>query len=81
MSAVPLRDAKARLSELVAAAEKGEATTITKHGRPAAVLMPVEAATSVLRKAKPSFAELLLSIPQQIPYERDPRPVRDVDFD
>ena len=81
MSAVPLRDAKARLSELVAAAEKGEATTITKHGRPAAVLVSVEAATSLLTKAKPSFAELLLSIPHEIPYERDPRPVRDVDFD
>jgi antitoxin Phd len=37
-----LRDAKASLSAVVDAAEHGEATTITKHGRPAAVVVPVE---------------------------------------
>lgn len=34
-----LRAAKARLSELVAAAEKGERVVITKHGRPAVELV------------------------------------------
>ena len=34
-----LREAKARLSELVAAAEKGERIIITKHGRPAVELV------------------------------------------
>ena len=34
-----LREAKARLSELVAAAEKGERVVITKHGRPAVELV------------------------------------------
>jgi prevent-host-death family protein len=81
MNTVQLRDAKARLSELVAAAERGQATTITKHGRPAAVIVPVEIAAPILSKAKPSFAELLLSIPHEIPIERDPSPVREVDFD
>ena len=81
MNTVQLRDAKARLSELVAAAERGQATTITKHGRPAAVILPVEIAKPILSKAKPSFAELLLSIPHEIPFERDPSPVREVDFD
>ena len=33
-----LRQAKARLSELVAAAEKGERVIITKHGEPAVEL-------------------------------------------
>ena len=34
-----LREAKARLSELVAAAEKGERVVITKHGKPAVELV------------------------------------------
>lgn len=35
----PLRQAKARLSELVAAAETGERVIITKHGQPAVELV------------------------------------------
>ena len=34
-----LRDAKARLSELVAAARQGERVVITKHGKPAVELV------------------------------------------
>ena len=34
-----VRDAKARLSELIAAAEKGERVVITKHGVPAVELV------------------------------------------
>ena len=34
-----LREAKARLSELVTAAEKGERVIITKHGKPAVELV------------------------------------------
>ena len=34
-----IRDAKARLSELVAAARNGERVVITRHGRPAAELV------------------------------------------
>lgn len=36
---IGLRDAKARLSELVAAARNGERVVITKHGQPAAELV------------------------------------------
>ena len=36
---VGLRDAKARLSELVAAARNGERVVITKHGQPAVELV------------------------------------------
>ena len=39
---VGLRDAKARLSELVAAARNGERVIITKHGHPAAELVRCE---------------------------------------
>ena len=34
-----LRDAKARLSELVTAAQRGERVVITKHGKPAVELV------------------------------------------
>ena len=36
---IPIRDAKARLSELVAAARKGERVIITRHGQPTAELV------------------------------------------
>lgn len=36
-------EAKNRLSELLAAVENGEEVTITKHGRPVAKLVPVNA--------------------------------------
>ncbi len=36
-----LREAKARLSELISAAEKGEKVVITRHGRPVVELTPV----------------------------------------
>ena len=36
---LPIRDAKARLSELVSAARKGERVIITRHGQPTAELV------------------------------------------
>ncbi|MCL1879297.1 MAG: type II toxin-antitoxin system prevent-host-death family antitoxin [Actinomycetia bacterium] len=41
MDSVSLYDAKANLSRLVSKAQKGEVTVITKHGKPAALLMPM----------------------------------------
>jgi prevent-host-death family protein len=71
-----LRDAKASLSAVVQAAEHGEATTITKHGRPAAVVVPVEDARRLYADGRPSFADLLLSVPEDLETERDPTPMR-----
>jgi prevent-host-death family protein len=79
MNTVNLRDAKANLSAVVEAAERGEATTITKHGRPAAVVVPVEAARTLLKTPRRSFASLLMSIPSG-DFERDPTPLRDVEL-
>ncbi|MFE3557274.1 type II toxin-antitoxin system Phd/YefM family antitoxin [Streptomyces sp. NPDC059193] len=39
-----VREARAHLTDLVAAAARGEGTVITKHGHPVAVLLPPEAA-------------------------------------
>jgi prevent-host-death family protein len=80
MNTIGLRDAKANLSAVVEAAERGEATTITKHGRPAAVVVPVETAREMLvDQEKPSFASLLMSIPAG-DFERDETPMRDVEL-
>jgi antitoxin Phd len=81
MNKVQLREAKSRLSALVDAAERGEATTITRHGRPAAVIVPVEEAGKLYPEKKKSFAEWLTSMPYPIEFERDQTPVRSVEFD
>jgi prevent-host-death family protein len=80
METVQVRDAKARLSELVAAAERGEPTTITRHGRPAAVLVPVESAKQLYPEHRPSFVDVLLDFPGGVEFDRDPTPLRDIDL-
>jgi prevent-host-death family protein len=75
-----LRDAKASLSAVIEAAERGEATTITKHGRPAAVVVPIDDARRLYPADKPSFADLLLSIPEDLEVERDQTPFREIDL-
>ncbi len=76
MRTLRLRDAKATLSAVVEAAERGEATTITKHGRPAAVVVPLADAQRLYADKRPSFTDLLLSIPEDLETERDPTPMR-----
>jgi prevent-host-death family protein len=44
MKTVGAFQAKTQLSELLDQVEKGEAVTITRHGRPVAVLAPIGAA-------------------------------------
>jgi antitoxin Phd len=66
MKSLPLRDAKASLSAVVEAAERGEATTITKRGRPAAVVVSVDDARRLYGANRPSFAALLMGIPHPI---------------
>ena len=80
MKELQLREAKSTLSAVVEAAEKGEPTTITKHGRPAAVVVSYEEWTRLKRKV-PSFADLLLAVPQlaveDLPERRSARIVRE----
>lgn len=80
MNAVNLRAAKATLSAVVEAAERGHATTITKHGRPAAVVVSIEQAEKLELENKPSFLEMLMAIPHEIEFERDRTPMRDLDL-
>jgi prevent-host-death family protein len=43
-------EARNQLPELLKAAEKGESTIITRHGRPVAALVPIEAYGSTVRQ-------------------------------
>ena len=80
MQSIQIRDAKATFSALVEAAENGRPTTITRHGRPAAVLIPIADAERLYPQARLSFADLLLSFPDGVEFERDPTPLREVDL-
>ena len=80
MQSIQVRDAKAKFSALIEAAEKGHPTTITRHGRPAAVLVPVEDARRLYPDDRPSFADLLLSFPGGVEFERDVTPLREIDL-
>lgn len=76
-----VQDAKNRFSEVVEAARR-EPQTVTKHGKPAVVVLAADEYER-LRKLKhltaPSFAEMLLAIPKgDVAFERlktKPRPV------
>jgi prevent-host-death family protein len=83
VSTVSLRDAKATFSNLVDDAIKGEFVTITRHGKPVAAIVSIEAADAarkVLKKERPNFGEYLLLFPGGIEFERSPSKMRDVDL-
>ena len=53
MKTMQLREAKASFSALVEAAENGQPTIITKHGKPAAAIVPVDVAVPKPARPKP----------------------------
>jgi len=79
---INLREAKATLSAIIEAAEHGEATTLTKHGKAVAMVVPIEDARR-LYPAKPSLGEYLLSspgFPAGFELERNPSTGREIDL-
>jgi antitoxin Phd len=84
MKKIQLRQAKATLSAVVEAAKNGEPTMITKHGRPAAVIISHGEWTK-LKTRTPSFADLLLAVPQldpeDLPKRRQARVLRKSRFE
>ena len=61
-----VQDAKNRFSEVVEAAQR-KPQTVTKHGKPAVVVIAAddyERLRHLERSQAPSFAQLLLAIPQ-----------------
>lgn len=61
MTDIPLAEAKARLSELVARAEAGEAVRITRRGRPVAEITPIR------RERKPIDVDALKRLTDSMP--------------
>ncbi len=80
MKTLRLRDAKASFSSVVEAAEQGDPTIITKHGRPVAMLVPLKEGRSLYPDASPSLADLLLAIPADPEVVRDRSSARDLDL-
>jgi prevent-host-death family protein len=78
MKTMQLREVKAKLSAVVEAAENGETTIVTKNGRPAARIGPIEPAA--VHPNKPNFADWLLSMPHDIPIRRNRSRSRSVKF-
>jgi prevent-host-death family protein len=86
MAEISLKDAKSAFSSVVDQAAAGDFVTITLHGKPAAVVVSLEAAEAArvaLRKANPSLVRYLQSFPADIADEvfaRNPAKGRDVDL-
>ena len=80
MRSVQLREAKAQLSALVDAAEKGEPTIVTRHGREAAMVIPMEVARRVYPDHEPNLIDYLMTMPAEIPIRRNRSRSRKVEF-
>lgn len=88
MSTVSLKDAKAGFSSFVDRAAAGEFVTVTRHGKPTAVIVSVEAAEAArkaLRKDRPNLVEYLRSFPADVDlddevFARNPAPSREIDL-
>jgi prevent-host-death family protein len=82
MLTISLRDAKAGFSSLVDAAVRGEIVTITRHGKPVAALVSVDAA-EIARKAltrkRPGLVSYLRTFPGG-DFPRNRKPSRDVEL-
>lgn len=82
MRTINLRDAKAGFSSLVDEAVRGEIVTITRHGKPVAALVSVEAA-EIARKALERKREGLVNYLRTFPggeFPRNRRPSRGVEL-
>jgi len=85
LATITLKDAKAGFSALVDKASAGEFVTITRHGKPAAVLVSVDAAESAKRasrKTHASFADHILAFPDidEDVFKHNCSPARDVEL-
>lgn len=80
METLQIREAKASFSALVAAAEKGRPTLVSRHGRPCAMIVPVADGARLYPLETPNFANYLLTIPEPLETGRDTTPLRGVDF-
>lgn len=82
MSTINLRAAKPQFLRLVDEVIRGGFVTITRHGKPVAALVPVEAA-EIVRRAIEQNRSGLVSCLKTFPggaFDRNPSPSRDVEL-
>ena len=82
MPTINLKDAKAGFSSLVDEAIKGEFVTITRHGKPVAALVSIEAA-EIARKAIRRKRSGLVAYLRTFPggeFEHNASPSRDIEL-
>lgn len=80
METLQIREAKASFSAVVAAAEKGRPTIISRHGRPCAMIVPIADGKRLYPLEAANLASYLLGIPESFDTERDTTPLRDIDL-
>jgi prevent-host-death family protein len=80
METMQIREAKASFSALVAAAEKGRPTLVSRHGQPCAMIVPVADGARLYPLETPNLASYLLAMPEPLGTERDTTPLRGIDF-
>ena len=81
MNVLQIREAKARLSALIAAAEKGRPTLVSRHGQPCAMIVSVADGGRLYPLEMPNLASYLLALPEPLETGRDTTPLRGMDFD
>ena len=80
MDILQIRDAKANFSALVAAAETGHPTLVSRHGRPCAMVVPVADGARLYPLEIPNLASYLLTMPERLETLRDTTALQGVDF-
>lgn len=81
MESMQIREAKARFSALVAAAEKGRPTLVSRDGQPCALIVPVADGARLYPLEMPNLANYLLALPESLSAERDTTPLRCFDVE
>ena len=84
MDILQIREAKASFSAVIAAAENGRPTLISRHGQPCAMIVPVADGARLYPLDMPNLANYLLALPESLEAletERDITPLRGMDFD
>lgn len=80
MRNVPVREAKAKFSELLDAVEAGEEIMITRNGKPSVKLVPGIGGDAQSKPKQKSFIRFLMEFPGGTEFERNTTPSREVDF-
>lgn len=80
METLQIREVKASLSAVVAAAEKGRPTIISRHGHPCAMIVPIADGKRLYPLDASNLASYLLAIPELLVTERNTTPLRSIDL-